>query len=179
MYVGIANPRWRENVPGIPGACKTHNSTYLVRGLFMEGDFWSPSMSASNSFGNMVFHFHILIYIKLTRLIEQCPHRNFRHTRFRTHRDELGLVMVSTVTVMTPLGNVYRMLLDGTSISTTWHIVGGQENMAFGSVQVSHGTHYLATADLESGFTAWLTMLPTGSTKEDTSSMNLGNAGRY
>ena len=32
MHVGIANPRWPGNVPGIPGACATRNFTYLVRG---------------------------------------------------------------------------------------------------------------------------------------------------
>ena len=34
MHVGFPNPRWRENVPGIPGACTTHNFTYLVRGPY-------------------------------------------------------------------------------------------------------------------------------------------------
>ena len=32
MHVGIANPRWRGNVHGIPGACATRNFTYLARG---------------------------------------------------------------------------------------------------------------------------------------------------
>ena len=32
MHIGIANPRWRGNVPGIPGACVTRNFAYLVRG---------------------------------------------------------------------------------------------------------------------------------------------------
>ena len=33
MHVGIAKPRWgRGDAPGIPGACATHNFTYLVRG---------------------------------------------------------------------------------------------------------------------------------------------------
>ena len=32
VHVGIANPRRRKNVPGIPGACTTCNSAYLVRG---------------------------------------------------------------------------------------------------------------------------------------------------
>ena len=36
MHVGIANPRWRENVPGIPGACATGNFAYLVRGCRWE-----------------------------------------------------------------------------------------------------------------------------------------------
>ena len=27
MHVGIANPRWRGNVPGIPRACATHSFT--------------------------------------------------------------------------------------------------------------------------------------------------------
>ena len=32
MHVGIANPRWRENVPSIPGSCATRNFAYLERG---------------------------------------------------------------------------------------------------------------------------------------------------
>ena len=36
MHVGIANPRWRENVPGIPGACATHKFTYRARGPCIE-----------------------------------------------------------------------------------------------------------------------------------------------
>ena len=32
MHAGITNPRWRGNVPGLLGACATHNFTYLVRG---------------------------------------------------------------------------------------------------------------------------------------------------
>ena len=35
IYVGIANPRWRKNVPCIPGACATLNFTYLVRGPWL------------------------------------------------------------------------------------------------------------------------------------------------
>ena len=31
MHVGIANLRWRRKRSGIPGACATHNCTYLVR----------------------------------------------------------------------------------------------------------------------------------------------------
>ena len=31
MHVGIANPWWWGNVPGIPGACATRNFMYLVR----------------------------------------------------------------------------------------------------------------------------------------------------
>ena len=31
MHVGIANPHWRENVPGIPGAWATRNFTNLAR----------------------------------------------------------------------------------------------------------------------------------------------------
>ena len=34
MLVGIANPRWRGNVPGTPGACTTSNLTYLAKGLW-------------------------------------------------------------------------------------------------------------------------------------------------
>ena len=29
MHVGIANPRWRGNVPSIPGACTTRNFTLI------------------------------------------------------------------------------------------------------------------------------------------------------
>ena len=32
MQVGIANPRWRANIPGIPDACATRNHMYLARG---------------------------------------------------------------------------------------------------------------------------------------------------
>ena len=32
MHFGIANPRWRENVPSIPGAYATRNFTYLTIG---------------------------------------------------------------------------------------------------------------------------------------------------
>ena len=32
MHIGIANQRWRENVPDIPGACATRDFTYLARG---------------------------------------------------------------------------------------------------------------------------------------------------
>ena len=32
MHVGVANPRWRGNVPCIPGACTTRNFAYLLRG---------------------------------------------------------------------------------------------------------------------------------------------------
>ena len=31
-HVGISNQRWRENAPGIPSACATHNFAYLARG---------------------------------------------------------------------------------------------------------------------------------------------------
>ena len=31
MHAGIANPRWRETVPGIPCACAARNFTYLLR----------------------------------------------------------------------------------------------------------------------------------------------------
>ena len=42
MYVGIANPQWRENVPGIPGTCTIRNITYLVKGqcrMFFDRSF--------------------------------------------------------------------------------------------------------------------------------------------
>ena len=81
---------------------------------------------------------------------------------------------------MTPFVNIYRILLDGKPLDTTWHIVGGEQsgqNMAFTNVQVTDGTHYLATADLDSAFSAWLTMVPTVGLNKDTSSMNLGISG--
>ena len=31
-HVGIAIPRWRGNIPGIPGTCATRSFTYLARG---------------------------------------------------------------------------------------------------------------------------------------------------
>ena len=34
---GSLNPRWRGNVPGIPGACATSNFTYLARGPWNSG----------------------------------------------------------------------------------------------------------------------------------------------
>ena len=107
---------------------------------------------------------------------------NFRQAIFRTHRDGLNRVMTSSVTVMTPSVNIYRILLDGKPLDATWNIVGGEQsrqNMAFTKVQVTDGTHYLATANLESAFTAWLTMVPAVGRNRDTSSMSLGNAGKY
>ena len=38
MHVGIDNPRWLGNVPGIPGACATRNFTYLARGPLLRDD---------------------------------------------------------------------------------------------------------------------------------------------
>ena len=32
MHFGIANQRWRENATGNPGACETHNFSYVTRG---------------------------------------------------------------------------------------------------------------------------------------------------
>ena len=32
MHIAIANPRWWEKVPSIPGACSTHNFAYLAKG---------------------------------------------------------------------------------------------------------------------------------------------------
>ena len=40
---GFVWSRWRGNVPGIPGACKTHNFPYLVRGP------WTICISLSKS----------------------------------------------------------------------------------------------------------------------------------
>ena len=36
MRVGIANPLCGENVRGIPGACTTHNFTFMARGPYTE-----------------------------------------------------------------------------------------------------------------------------------------------
>ena len=50
MYVGIANPRWRGNVPGIPGAYATRNFTYLVRGPLLAQQV--VKMTLSNAISN-------------------------------------------------------------------------------------------------------------------------------
>ena len=89
--------------------------------------------------------------------------------------------MTSFVTVMTPLVNIYRVVLDGKPLNTRWHTVGGEQsgqNIAFTQVQVTDGIHYLATADLESAFSAWVTIVPAVGANKDTSSMSLGNAGK-
>ena len=36
--------RWRKNVPGIPGACATHNFTYLARGPWLSSDYGKYQM---------------------------------------------------------------------------------------------------------------------------------------
>ena len=52
MHVGIANPQWRENIRGIPGACHTRNFTYLARGpchgCWCPDDAWSQCISHHN-----------------------------------------------------------------------------------------------------------------------------------
>ena len=106
----------------------------------------------------------------------------FRHTIFQTHRDGRNQVMGSNVTVMTQIENTYRILLDGTPLDTNLHTVGGNasnQNLAFANVTVTEGTYYLATADLESAFSAWLTMVPTEIKYGHTSSISLGNAGKF
>ena len=51
MYAGIANLRFPlkvggvENVPGIPGACTTHNFMYLLRGPLGAGTFSGTVMA--------------------------------------------------------------------------------------------------------------------------------------
>ena len=50
MHVGIANPLWRENIPGIPGACATCNFTYLVRGP------WRVLNYNANMYSNIQVH---------------------------------------------------------------------------------------------------------------------------
>ena len=73
--------------------------------------------------------------------------------------------------------NIYRILVDGQPPVTTWLRVGGDSSglpMAMAMVAVSDDVHYIATAELESAFTAWLMLRG----KSDTSSMGLGNAGK-
>ena len=47
MHIGIANLRWRENVPGIPDAYATHNFSYLVRGQLLGLLYWSSIFHSS------------------------------------------------------------------------------------------------------------------------------------
>ena len=51
MHVGIANPRRRGNVPGIPGACATRNFTYLARGPWpnFDGGSTKPPLKLKHS----------------------------------------------------------------------------------------------------------------------------------
>ena len=46
MHVGIANPRLRGNIPGIPGACAMRNITYLTRGSL--GSYWFSVSNIEN-----------------------------------------------------------------------------------------------------------------------------------
>ena len=56
MHVGIANPQWRGNVPGIPGACATRNFAYLA---------WSPcSHTHTNYLGNFCYRDQFLFASK-------------------------------------------------------------------------------------------------------------------
>ena len=50
MHVGVANQWWRENVPGIPGACATRNFIYLARGPW-KGFCHPYYYTVTNSFG--------------------------------------------------------------------------------------------------------------------------------
>ena len=100
-----------------------------------------------------------------------------RYVQFRTLRDVDDLVMMSTLTILTPLENIYRILVDGQPPAATWQRVGGDHSdlpMAMAMVDISEGVHYMATARLESAFTAWL--MHRGF--KSTSSMVLGNAGK-
>ena len=81
---------------------------------------------------------------------------------------------------MTPMVNIHRILVDGTPPTATWLRVGGDHGdlpLAMTMMSISDGVHYIATAELESAFIAWLMLRPTGGEKE-TSSLSLGNAGR-
>ena len=48
MHDGIGNPRWGGNVPGIPGACATHNFTYLSRGPWGSRATWPVSLKITS-----------------------------------------------------------------------------------------------------------------------------------
>ena len=97
--------------------------------------------------------------------------------QFRTLRDENDLAMTSSLTILAPADNCYRILVDGQPPAVTWHRVGGDHSglpMAMAMVNINDGVHYIATADLDSAFTAWL-MLRGDRAAAATS---LGNSGK-
>ena len=100
-----------------------------------------------------------------------------RYVQFRTLRDASDRLMTSTLTIMTPMESIHRILVDGKPPTATWQRVGGENSglsMAMTMMSISDGAHYIATAELESAFTAWLMLRRSG----HTSSISLGNAGR-
>ena len=100
-----------------------------------------------------------------------------RYMQFRTLRDAKNQTMTTTLTIMTPVENIYYILVDGNLPAVTWQQVGGNSSslpMAMTVMPISDGAHYIATAKLESAFTAWL-MLRGG---RKTAAMSLGNAGK-
>ena len=67
MHVGIANPRWRGNVPGIPRACTTRNFPYLVRGPCAYGVARFVMLSASCRFLCIIASFILFMATSLAR----------------------------------------------------------------------------------------------------------------
>ena len=100
-----------------------------------------------------------------------------RYVQFLTLRDAQNQTMTSILTIITPMENIYYILLDGQLPAATWRRVGGSFSglpMAMTMIPIDDGVHYVATAELESAFTAWLTLI--GSS--NTAAMSLGNAGK-
>ena len=58
---GFLSSRWRENVPGIPGACATHKCTYLVRGPCWQ--YWEAMVTGRVGFQNDGFSFAAEKYV--------------------------------------------------------------------------------------------------------------------
>ena len=82
---------------------------------------------------------------------------------------------------MTPVENIYRILVDGQPPVVTWQRVGGDHSglpMAMTMVPISDGVHYIATAELESAFTAWLMVRRLIVGNYGTAAISLGNSGR-
>ena len=66
MHVGIANPQWRGNVPGIPGACATRNFTYLARGQWTQHRYRKHTLNITEMSVLLLFsikHLYISIHI--------------------------------------------------------------------------------------------------------------------
>ena len=93
MHVGIANPRRRANVPGIPVACATRNLAYLARGP-------CPLMTCSDDYiilqGCIIFHHHHHHHQVVNDTI---PHKH----KLDSYR---GKLMASTALMTCPLPNV-------------------------------------------------------------------------